>query len=146
MTAFVIDASVAVKWVITEEDSQQASSLFSGSILSAPDLIIAECGNILWKKVRRAQLTEDEALMAARILQHMDVELHPMRPLMERATRLAMDIGHPAYDCLYLALALEKGIQFVTADLGFVSKVRQTLPEAASTVQSLADVAARGLH
>ena len=146
MTAFVIDASVAVKWVITEEDSEQASSLFSGLILSAPDLIVAECVNILWKKVRRAQLTQDEALMAARILQRMDVELHPMRPLMESATRLAVDLGHPAYDCLYLALALEKGAQFVTADLSFVSKVRQTLPEAASTVQSLADVAARGLH
>ena len=52
MSDLVIDASVAVKWVIEEEDTTQALAL-RGRALAAPDLLIAECANILWKKVRR---------------------------------------------------------------------------------------------
>lgn len=139
--ALVIDASVAVKWVVTEEGSQQALSLMSANSLLAPDLIIAECANILWKKVRRSELTADEALMAGRILQRMDVELHPMRALMEEATKLAIALDHPAYDCLYLALALDSDRHFVTADLSFVAKVRQSHPHLSHAVTSLADAA-----
>jgi len=143
MTGIVVDASVAVKWVVTEDGTDAAVALLSGGPLAAPDLLVAECANILWKKVRRSELTTDEAMVAARIIQRADVELHPMRALMEPAAQLAIDLDHPAYDCMYLALALHRGGQFVTADERFLNKIRQTSPGIAHAVQSLEEAAAQ---
>jgi len=115
VTAFVIDASVAIKWVIDEPGTEQAL-LLRQHPLSAPDLLVPECANILWKKVRRQELSQDEAMLAAGLLERADVRLEPMRALLERATRLAVALDHPAYDCMYLALAQILSCPLVTAD------------------------------
>lgn len=116
MTDLVIDASVAIKWVVEEEGTSNALSLRRRYRLFAPDLLVAECANVLWKKVRRNELTTPEALLAARLLQRADVELAPMRSLLEPATSLAIALAHPAYDCTYLALAESLACNLVTAD------------------------------
>ena len=41
--------------------------------------------------------------------------------------RLAIEIGHPAYDCIYLALARRLGAPLVTADMRFVNRVAPTV-------------------
>ncbi len=116
MRRVVIDASVAIKWVVEEEGTTEALAVLEGYPLSAPDLIVAECANILWKKVRRGELTPDEALLAADLLQRAELEILPTRALLHAATHLAVDLDHPAYDCVYLALAQDHGWPFVTAD------------------------------
>ena len=63
----VIDANVAVKWVVTEPGSELADPLLDCALV-APDLLFAECANILWKKVRRSELTKEEAAVAAQTL------------------------------------------------------------------------------
>ncbi|HEY2048419.1 MAG TPA: type II toxin-antitoxin system VapC family toxin [Caulobacteraceae bacterium] len=138
----VIDASVAIKWVVTEEGTEQAVSLLSAGPLSAPDLLVAECANILWKKVARSELTPEEALLAARILERAEIELHPMRSLLEPAARLAIDLDHPAYDCVYLALAIANGWQFVTADMRLLAKARQSASDLGQAVVSLTEASA----
>jgi predicted nucleic acid-binding protein len=100
----VIDASVAVKWVIDEVGTTEALAL-RGRALAAPDLLIAECANILWKKVRRNEFSEQEAVFAAGLLARADIELMAMRPYLEAAVRIAVALDHPAYDCIYIALA-----------------------------------------
>src|ERR1700739_2971772 len=104
MTDLVIDASVAIKWVIDELGTKEALSLLRHRLF-APDLLVAECANILWKKVRRRELTLEEAGLASCLLQRADIELAPMRALLEPATKLAIALDHPAYECTYLALA-----------------------------------------
>ena len=117
MASLVIDASVAVKWVIEEDGSADAAALLGGGhALCAPDLLMPECANILWKKARRAEITADEAILAAELLQRAAIELVPMRPLMAAALRLAVELGHPAYDAAYLALSRDRGCPLVTAD------------------------------
>jgi len=50
--AYIVDASVALKWLVVEENAAQAVSLLqSGSDLFAPRLIIDEVANALWKNV-----------------------------------------------------------------------------------------------
>jgi predicted nucleic acid-binding protein len=115
VTDLVVDASVVVKWVVDEPGTPQALALRRHR-LYAPDLLAAECANVLLKKVRRNELTESEALFAARLLQRAAVELMPMRALLEPATRLALALDHPAYDCAYLALAESMSCDLVTAD------------------------------
>ena len=125
MTRLVIDASIALKWVVQEDGTKQALFLRQRAKLIAPDLLVPECANILWKKVQRKELTRDEALLAARLLQGAEIELLPTRSLLEQAARIAIDLDHPAYDCLYLALAMENGCRFVTADERFIRKLSQ---------------------
>jgi predicted nucleic acid-binding protein len=125
VSAFVIDASVAIKWVVQETGTPAALALRKAR-LSAPDLLIPECANILWKKNKLGQLTREEALLAAQLLERSDIELAPMRAFLVRATTLAIELDHPAYDCIYAAMALERGCPFVTADLRFLRKAQQS--------------------
>jgi len=125
METLIIDASIAVKWVIEEEGTEQALRLRGRYHFAAPDLLVAECANILWKKVQRNELTLEEAQLASRLLQQADIELIGMRGLLEEATRLAILLGHPAYDCIYLALAKQRQCLFVTADERLLRIVQQ---------------------
>ena len=64
MNTFVIDASIAVKWVVDEDGTPEALTLRQRAKLIAPELLVAECANILWKKVQRDELLKQEALLA----------------------------------------------------------------------------------
>jgi predicted nucleic acid-binding protein len=125
VSKIVVDASVAIKWVVEEDGTAQALVLLKHAGLVAPDLLIAECANILWKKVSRSELTKAEALLAARLLERTDVEFLPTRALLQPAARIAIELDHPAHDCVYLALAAANDWKFVTADERFVRKVRE---------------------
>jgi predicted nucleic acid-binding protein len=125
VNTLVIDASIAVKWVVEESGTPEALTLRRRAMLAAPDLLAVECANILWKKVQRRKLSKKEALLAARLLQGAEIELVPTRSLLEAATRIAIELDHPAYDCLYLALAIERDCRFVTADDRLLRKLSQ---------------------
>jgi len=125
VNALVIDASIAVKWVVDEPGTPEALVLRRTAKLIAPDLLVAECANVLWKKVRRNELSREEALLAAGLLQGAEIEFLPTRSLLEAATRISIELDHPAYDCLYLALAVENDCRFVTADERFLRKLGQ---------------------
>jgi predicted nucleic acid-binding protein len=105
------NASVALKWVVEEQGTPEALALRQRAKLIAPELLVAECANILWKKVQRDELLKEEAFLAARLLQGAEIELLPTRSALEAAT-----LDHPPYDCLYLALAITHHCPFVTAD------------------------------
>ena len=124
MNTLVIDASIAVKWVVEEDGTPEALVLRQTAGLIAPDLLIPECANILWKKVQRNELSKTEALLAARLLQGAEIELAPMRSLLEAATRMSIELDHPAYDCVYLALAAETDCRFVTTDQRLLRKLQ----------------------
>jgi predicted nucleic acid-binding protein len=125
VNTFVIDASIALKWVIEEDGTPEALALRKRAKLIAPELLAAESANVLWKKVRRNELLKEEALLAARLLQAAEIELLAARYLLETALRMSIEIDHPAYDCVYLALAVENKCHFVTADERFMRKLRQ---------------------
>jgi predicted nucleic acid-binding protein len=125
MRAYVVDASVAVKWLVSEDLSEVAVSLLErGASLMAPDLIHAEVANALWAAARRGNLTPadvDEAL--ASFARAPIAVPSPLRGLIPMAFRLATDLDHPVYDCIYLALALQQGHPLVTADERFLRAV-----------------------
>jgi len=143
VSPLVIDASVAIKWVVEEAGTSEALGLRGRYRLLAPDLLVAECANILWKKVSRKELSSGEALLAARLLQAADLELRPGRPLLLAATELAVELDHPAYDCLYLAVAVEIDCRLVTMDERLLRKLgRKPHAQLEGRVASLAEFAA----
>ncbi len=144
MSKVVVDASVAIKWVCQEEGTPEALALLGQTSLTAPDFLVVECANILWKMVKRGQLSKREALLGARILANADIELLPTRFLLERTATIAVDLDHPAYDCMYLALAEAYDWSYVTADERFARKVRESrLTEVRDVIISLSEAPTR---
>jgi predicted nucleic acid-binding protein len=122
--SLVIDASVAIKWFFHEELRDQALAVIDlKTSLVAPDLFRAEFANVLWKKVRRTEVSvEDATLLTERI--DTFVKCIPTNSETARiALSYAVRLNSPAYDCFYLALAEQLGTKFVTADRRFAEKV-----------------------
>lgn len=124
MTPVVVDASVALKWVVEEEGSAAALALADRE-MAAPTLLQVECANALWAKARREELTQAEVVRRVKALSGAPVEWVPLEDLMEEAVDLALTLRHPVYDCLYLALAIRRGWPVVTADRRFADAVRR---------------------
>ncbi|RWA81793.1 type II toxin-antitoxin system VapC family toxin [Mesorhizobium sp.] len=142
----VIDASIAVKWVVEEDGTPLALGLRHGHRFAAPELLTVECANIFWKKVQRGELSREEAKLAANLLERSDIELFGMRGLLAKATELATDIGHPAYDCMYICLAMSRNWRFVTADERLTRVLNQKAPREMANLCVTLDQLSSGSH
>ena len=139
MTA-IVDASVAAKWLFQEADAGKAGDLLAevqaGRLsLLAPDLLPVEIASSLWKRVRREGLLPAEAMAQYSRFMELCPPLVRISSLTEQAFALAVQLNHPIYDCLYLALALEAACDLVTAD----EKLHRTLGPDYPQVQLLRD-------
>jgi predicted nucleic acid-binding protein len=112
----VVDTSVAVKWFVKETGREQALSVLDASERHAPDLIVAEVGNVAWKKAMRGEVTSEQARFICASVRRYFVVLHRSEALIDRAIDIALQLRHPIYDCLYLACAERAGAHLVTAD------------------------------
>lgn len=120
----IVDASVAIKWNVAEAGAAAALDLFQRNVpIVAPDLVVSELTNALWKKVRRGELGAAQASAALSATMRGYNELTSGAALADRALELATALTHPAYDCFYLALAELRGGTFVTADARLVSRL-----------------------
>jgi predicted nucleic acid-binding protein len=112
---YVVDASVVLKWFLPEPDSAAADFLLEQFLndeveLIAPDLILLETANALWKRVRlRHEISADEASHVYRDLLTLPLSLSVTGELAETAFELAMKHNHSVYDAAYCALAVERG-------------------------------------
>lgn len=121
----VVDASVALKWVLPEERSDVAASLHRFGALHAPDLLLVESANALWLRVRRGEMPPADAKAALHDLAAAPVAFARDRDLIGAMQSLTLDLDHPAYDCLYLALAIRIAGIVITDDTRFAQAVRR---------------------
>jgi predicted nucleic acid-binding protein len=112
----VLDASALAMMLLREAGWEKVFAMLAAEAPIAPDLLVAELANVLWRKVRLGHRSpaEAEALLAGAMAPIL--RLVPMAPLRARALDLAMRRDHPAYDCFYVALAVREGVPLVTAD------------------------------
>ena len=137
----VVDASVAVKWLVVEEDSDVAQELAtSGQDLHAPRLMASEVANALWRKARAGEIERRAAGVLLANVPDMPVHWGADETVSADAVRLALALDRPIYDCVYLALAHRIGAVMLTADLRFATALAPT--EHGGSVLTLADYAA----
>lgn len=117
----ILDASVAAKWLFEEPDAERARSLLVASEqrrlkLLAPEILPAEIGSFLWKRVLRGILEAEEAMRHYARFLRVCPALVRISSLAYPALKLALAHRHSIYDSLYVALAASAGFDFVTAD------------------------------
>jgi predicted nucleic acid-binding protein len=77
----VVDANIAVKWAVMEEDSHIAERLLTewnlqSTRIIVPALFLYEISNILWKKVRRDVLAFSRAKQAMKFILDTGIETY----------------------------------------------------------------------
>lgn len=124
----VVDTSVAAKWYLPEERSAEATAILArGAELMAPDLIVSELGDILWKRVRSGMLMAAEAHEVAQaFVLHCPLAMVPSHSLLDAALEIAINCQHSVYDALYVALAVAQDARLVTDDARLGNAVRAT--------------------
>lgn len=119
----VVDASVPTKWFSQEPGHEIALRLLRGEYtIVAPDFVILETLNVIWKQFRRKELTHAQASETESQLADYFDKLVPASELSVRALNLAIELDHSVYDCAYLACALIAGGPLVSADEIFLNK------------------------
>lgn len=127
---YVIDASVAVKWLIPEEGRAEARSFLTGSdALLAPRLMVTEVAAGLSRRARVGQISKPAARRALRewlaLIDSGGIELADSKALIGEALEISLALNHPLPDCLYLALARQSRAVLVTADQPLAKKAAE---------------------
>jgi len=129
-----LDASLALKLLVVEDDSARARSLWrswtaDGIEVVAPGLFVFECASALRRMVVRRDLDDEPAGSALGLLLAMPVSLRAPAGLVARAWDLARELNRPTtYDCFYLAVAELLDIDCWTADRRFFNAVHEKKP------------------
>src|ERR1700722_12675508 len=130
---YIIDSSVAVKWVLAEKDDAKARLIrddFRNGThqLFAPEVFTTELAHALTRAERQGRLTLGDALALWTNVMTTPPQLVPSIPLSPRAIKISSQMRIGVYDCLYVALAEREQCEFVTADDRLVRNLQLTFP------------------
>jgi predicted nucleic acid-binding protein len=125
----VLDASAVVRII---EGSPQAAAmgeaLAAADLVLAPELMLTEVANALWRLQRAGQLEgaglQQRFERAVALVDHIE----PDRTLQAEALALATHLDHPVYDCLYLVLARREVAALISADQRLLKLAARVLP------------------
>lgn len=125
----VVDASLAVKWFTVEDDREAALEFLVCNVgqLCGPDLLLTETASGIVRRGNAGKVSADEAQEALdnwrRMWSDGEITFHRLTPeRLDEAGRIALTLGHPLADCVYLQLAMEIGRELATCDAKFQLK------------------------
>ena len=129
MASLVLDASAVVRIIEGAEPSAPfQEAVLKADLVFAPELMLTEVANALWRLQRAGQLEADGLQQRlSRAAELVDV-IEPDRHLQAEALALACHLDHPVYDCLYLALARREAALLLTAALRLQQLAARVLP------------------
>lgn len=117
MTRYVVDCSVAIQWYVVEDGYEDSRRLLDGTCeFIAPAVIVPEFANVCWKKLRRGEMTREEAVRSTRNLPGFLNAVVRSDSLVEASLAFAIDNDLSVYDSLYAVLALNTATPLVTHD------------------------------
>jgi predicted nucleic acid-binding protein len=130
---YVLDASVAVSWVLPETQSPKAVRLrnqFRNHIheLIAPDIFPGEVANALTRAERKKIIQPPQGTKRFVAALRFAPDLHPYLPLLPRAFAISSAMRVGIYDCIYVALAEQEACELVTADAKLINALQKYFP------------------
>lgn len=117
--AFVLDASVAVAWVVPSQATEYAKRIrlrAKREPFHVPMVFVAEVTNVLVTLERRDILSAQGAAAAADVLSRLHPVEHGSALSVAELRRVADRYALSAYDATYLALALELHLPVACGD------------------------------
>jgi len=128
MSLYVVDASIAIKLYVPEVHSAEAIRFFSdGHELIVPEFMLAEFGNIVWKKATLlGELTEAEAKTIVDAVRELPLGYYYTSGLLTDALQIALKTKRTVYDSLYITLAKAQGCQLMTDDQKLYESLQRT--------------------
>ena len=141
---WVIDASVAAKWYLRDEELLPQADQVLDSIVAvgstAPHIIRHEFANSMSAAVRSGRISRSDAdhNLAHFLRSSLGTQPEP-EPLIQEAMGITMDLSIYIMDAVYIALAQQVGSEFVTADRKLYDAVSDRLPG----VRWLGDISVR---
>ena len=111
---YVVDASVAVEYLLRTPTGQSLASVVADAELVAPELLDAEVLAVLRRACLAGRLTEERADLAIEDLLAWPVERITHRALVLGSWQVRHNVT--AYDALYVATANLFGVPLLTAD------------------------------
>ncbi|HEY7156533.1 MAG TPA: type II toxin-antitoxin system VapC family toxin [Gemmataceae bacterium] len=129
---YVLDSSVAFKWVVTEALSDKAQAVrddYRNNLheLLSPDIFPIEIAHALTRAERQGRLTAPQSGVLLADVLNTAPKLFPSLPLLRRAVEISSQLRIGVYDCLYIALAEQEGSELLTAD-GRLASLKPTFP------------------
>jgi predicted nucleic acid-binding protein len=130
---YVLDASVAVKCVLPEQDSPIAVRLLNSyrkaiHELIAPDTFPVEIAHALTRAERQKIIQPPQGAKRFAVIMRARPLLHPYLPLLPRAFAISSAMRVGVYDCLYVALAEQEHCELVTADHKMINALQKSFP------------------
>lgn len=134
MREIAIDSCVVAKWLFTEPDTRKADELIAeamrgGSSLILLDIAPAEIANVIWKRRRRGDITDEEARAALQRLNSLPATFVRCTLLLAEALDIAIRYDRSAYDALFVALVKSRGCRGVTSDEPLYNATHRDFPE-----------------
>jgi predicted nucleic acid-binding protein len=127
--SFVVDASVALGWLLPSQSSAPAASLLQRALLEGmvvPPLWHIEVANQLGLKLRVGKLSQEDFLAASQLLEELAIETD--RKIWTSKTELVNLMNTyelTAYDAIYLELATRRNLSLATFDKELIAAARQ---------------------
>ncbi|MCA1669728.1 MAG: type II toxin-antitoxin system VapC family toxin [Thermomicrobia bacterium] len=131
----VVDASVAVKWVLTEDGTAEARSLLAHWVSArlqpiAPSWFACEVANVVYRQMRMGTITLDRAKNALDAVLGIVALRDTLRSDAVRAIEMADTARQQTpYDACYLALAEREQCEYWTDDARFVKAAGSYFPQ-----------------
>ncbi len=127
--ACVLDASAAVRLILGDTNAVTlATPIREAALVLAPELMLSEVANTLWKLQRAEQLADLDPQQLLADARDLVDRVEPDRHLHAEALALACHLNHPVYDCLYLALARREAASLISADRRLLQLAERVLP------------------
>lgn len=129
-----VDASVVIKWLIKEIDTDPALDLLekikaTQTVCYAPSLIDYEVGSTLRLKLRRGHLTSKEMYTALEFYRNLPLLMLHVTDLCYKSIPVAEALDQSTiYDIGYLLVAQQQGADLITADRRFFESAHSIYP------------------
>jgi predicted nucleic acid-binding protein len=130
---YILDSSVALKWVLAEPDSPKADQLRADSQNGvcerlAPDVFQVESAHALTRAEREGRIAPGQAAILWADIMSTPPHLDPSGALLPRAIEISSAERVGVYDCLYIVLAERRSCDLVTADDRLVKNLQSRFP------------------
>lgn len=120
MPTYIVDTSILIQHFVEDTNTTLVDRLVNQLGITVelivPDICLAECTNVLWKRVRFGGVLASDAELLLVDLLVLPLTILPASKFLPRALQIGLRHSLAIYDSVYIALAESMNYPLITAD------------------------------